>query len=168
MSTDLIKRLRDELGKVVVDHYPSGWEDRSAVVRYTGLIAEADAHLASAAQSREATLERENAELRESENENDTLRHSLSDKLTRIAVTLKGEPPALTLWSWHDLPELVAALARENAKMMPLLIDVTYALEKARIWNGTGYTYNSLPAFVYEPIYDRVVAALHPKEPTNG
>ena len=66
---------------------------------------------------RVALLERENAELRESENESDTLRHLLSDKLARIAVALKSEPPALTLWSWHDLPELVAALAKEHAEL---------------------------------------------------
>ena len=50
MSTDLLKRLRDALSDVTHKEF-------------TKLIAEADAHLSSADQSREATLERENAEL---------------------------------------------------------------------------------------------------------
>ena len=56
---------------------------------------------------------------------------------------------------------------KQHAELWSLLIDVKYALEKARIWNGAGYTYNSLPAFVYEPIHDQVAVALQPKGPTN-
>ena len=63
-----------------------------------------------------ATLVRENEELREGENESDRLRTSLSDLLTRIAVAAKGEPPLLTLLGSGDLPELVAALAKDAAR----------------------------------------------------
>jgi len=44
----------------------------------------------------------------ESEDE-DRLRARLSDLLTRTANALRGEPPPLTVWSWHDLPERAAA-----------------------------------------------------------
>jgi hypothetical protein len=33
-------------------------------------------------------------------------RERLSELLTGVANAFKGEPPELTSWSWHDLPEL--------------------------------------------------------------
>ncbi|MFM1991302.1 MAG: hypothetical protein RJA99_4259 [Pseudomonadota bacterium] len=39
----------------------------------------------------------------------DRLRKRMADLLTRTAISLRGEPPPLTSWSWHDLPELAAA-----------------------------------------------------------
>lgn len=33
----------------------------------------------------------------------------LSELLNGVAVALKGPPPPLTSWSFHDLPELAAA-----------------------------------------------------------
>lgn len=36
----------------------------------------------------------------------------LADLLTRTADALKGPPPPLTSHSWHDLPEVAAALKR--------------------------------------------------------
>lgn len=33
----------------------------------------------------------------------------LSDLLTRSVNALRGNPPPLTLWSWHDLPDRIAA-----------------------------------------------------------
>ena len=41
--------------------------------------------------------------------EEDQLRAIMADLLTRTANALRGEPPPLTLWSWHDLPERAAA-----------------------------------------------------------
>ena len=63
-----------------------------------------------------AKLERENAKLNEMSEEDDALRDLLSEKLTRIAVALKGEPPPLTLRGWHDLPELVTAMMEKHAE----------------------------------------------------
>jgi hypothetical protein len=62
-----------------------------------------------------AALERELAEAKEREEEGDAVCKKLSDLLARVAIALKGEPPDMTLWSFHDLPELVATLAIENA-----------------------------------------------------
>lgn len=41
--------------------------------------------------------------------EEDQLRQRMSDLLTGVANALQGEPPLLTRWSWHDLPERAAA-----------------------------------------------------------
>lgn len=38
------------------------------------------------------------------------LRENLATLLTRTANALKGDPPALVSWSWHDLPEVAADL----------------------------------------------------------
>ena len=62
------------------------------------------------------------AMLRESALEADGVIDMLSLRLQQIAVALKGEPPVLTLWSWHDLPELVTALRAENERLKALTI----------------------------------------------
>ena len=41
--------------------------------------------------------------------EEDQLRAIMADLLTRTANALRGDPPPLTSWSWHDLPERAAA-----------------------------------------------------------
>jgi len=38
------------------------------------------------------------------------VREKLASLLTQVAVALRGEPPPLVMWSWHDLPLLVKAL----------------------------------------------------------
>ena len=48
-------------------------------------------------------------ELRHDLAENEALRERLSDLLTRTANALRGDPPPLTLWPWHDLPDRAAA-----------------------------------------------------------
>ena len=108
----------------------------------------------------------------------------------RIAVALKGEPPSLTLWSWHDLPELVAALARENAKLQELLLkqrELTGAFIessaiiasenqrlRAHIQEAADRANNALlktstehAKLVAEYVRDWHLAALQPKEPNN-
>lgn len=37
------------------------------------------------------------------------LREKMAGLLTGVANALRGAPPPLTLWSWHDLPERAAA-----------------------------------------------------------
>ena len=37
------------------------------------------------------------------------LRDKMADLLTRTANALRGDPPPLTRWSWHDLPDRAAA-----------------------------------------------------------
>jgi hypothetical protein len=56
------------------------------------------------------------------------VRMRLADLLQRIAVALKGEAPPLRAWSWHDLPEIAAALkARVETQ------DSTLAMTVARL-----------------------------------
>jgi hypothetical protein len=47
------------------------------------------------------------------------LNDKLADILNRTVNALRGEPPPLTQWSWHDLPELAAA-ARASAARPPM------------------------------------------------
>ena len=49
------------------------------------------------------------AQLRSDADDNEALRKRLADLLTGVALALRGPPPPLTLWSWHDLPERAAA-----------------------------------------------------------
>ena len=48
-------------------------------------------------------------ELRRDLADNEALRDRMEDLLTRTANALRGAPPPLTLWSWHDLPARAAA-----------------------------------------------------------
>jgi len=45
----------------------------------------------------------------------------LNKLLAEICITLKGEPPYLTLSSYHDLPQLVAELESQNKVMREAL-----------------------------------------------
>lgn len=47
--------------------------------------------------------------LRSEADENNALRERLAGLLSAVALALRGPPPPLTLWSWHDLPERAAA-----------------------------------------------------------
>ena len=49
--------------------------------------------------------------------EMDQQRDMLADILRRTAVALRGPEPALTRWSWHDLPERAAAAIAELARL---------------------------------------------------
>lgn len=55
-------------------------------------------------------LRAENARLREEIEESDDLVSQLSQMLERTVNIVKGEPPPLTRWGWHGLPELVQQL----------------------------------------------------------
>lgn len=41
-----------------------------------------------------------------------------SEILRRIVLQLRGAPPPLTSWSWHDIPELVAELQAERDELV--------------------------------------------------
>lgn len=60
------------------------------------------------------TLREELANTRAALNEETALREKLSKILTATANALKGEPPALTLHSWHDLAEVAGRLREER------------------------------------------------------
>lgn len=38
----------------------------------------------------------------------------LSDLLTRTVNALRGDPPPLVMWSWHDIPDLAASVIAER------------------------------------------------------
>ena len=48
-------------------------------------------------------------ELRRDLADNESLRERMEDLRTRTANALRGDPPPLTSWSWHDLPDRAAA-----------------------------------------------------------
>lgn len=49
------------------------------------------------------------ADWQEDAEDSDRLRAKMADLLTRTVNAIRGEPPPLTRWSWHDLPERAAA-----------------------------------------------------------
>lgn len=56
------------------------------------------------------SVERARADALQAElTESDALRERLAELLKQTAVALRGEPPPLTSWSWHDVPERAAA-----------------------------------------------------------
>lgn len=57
-----------------------------------------------------ARLQAEVKMLRTDLMESDEIRETLGQILTRTAAALKGDPPAGVWHSWHDLPELAAAI----------------------------------------------------------
>lgn len=40
------------------------------------------------------------------------------------------------------------------------IVDITYGMEKSRIWNGTGWTYNPLSPVIYKPLIDMADAQI--------
>ena len=76
-----------------------------------------------------AGLREQLAAARKEDEENDALREKMSGILHRIALAVHGDPPELTRWSWHDLPELVADLVKDN-KLLRAHIQV------ASDWHG--------------------------------
>lgn len=67
-------------------------------------------------------------DLSEDEADADAVIQRLGDLLDRIAVAVKGPPPPLTSWSYHDLPELVEAAVKRSAP--PALGGVTLTVEE--------------------------------------
>lgn len=59
------------------------------------------------------------------EDENQELFDRLSDLLTRSVIELKGPPPPLTLWSWHDIPDQIKELKRENEALKAKVNEAT-------------------------------------------
>ena len=52
---------------------------------------------------------RERDELKADQAESDAVRERLADLLSRTAIAIRGPEPELTRWSWHDVPDRVAA-----------------------------------------------------------
>lgn len=51
-------------------------------------------------------------------------------------------------------------LEAANAELLAALVDVSYTLEKARIWGGMDWTYNPLHPVHYLPARDKARAAI--------
>lgn len=103
--TDITERLR-ELSKARWDK--DAWE-RETTVR---IPAEPDRDIDLVLANAAAEIDRLRARVAELEAEladDDALRESMADKLNRIAIAFRGEPPTLTSWGWEDLPERAAA-----------------------------------------------------------
>ena len=88
------------------------------IARNGGAAARTLLRAALAAAEREA-LRAEVEGLRRDLAENEALRERMADLLRRTAVALRGPEPALTRWSWHDLPERAAAAAAQAKKEQP-------------------------------------------------
>jgi hypothetical protein len=64
-----------------------------------------------------AAMEQERNDLRLEVEECTALNDKLAGLLREVAFELKGAPGPLSRHSFHDLPELVAALKRENYEL---------------------------------------------------
>ena len=53
--------------------------------------------------------------------ESEALRERLSELLINTAIALRGPEPELTRWSWHDLPDLAAALKAQRDALLEAL-----------------------------------------------
>lgn len=56
----------------------------------------------------------------------------------------------------------------EVARLRQAIADAAYTLERARIWNGMGWTYNPLHSFHYLPLRDRLRKILEEQGKSNG
>lgn len=67
------------------------------------------------------------------EREDETrVREKLADLLRRTALALKGPPPELTSWGWHDLPDIAASLRAEQTRLREALKKARTFIEYAR------------------------------------
>ena len=58
---------------------------------------------------------------------------------------------------WRAIVAAEVARERERIAVLErLVIDAAYTLDKARIWNGMGWTYNPLHPFHYTPMRERL------------
>jgi len=63
-----------------------------------------------------ARLRAENAQLQQEAEERERVSTKMADLLTRTVAIVRGKPPEDTLWSWHDLPELVEGLKQNSER----------------------------------------------------
>lgn len=72
--------------------------------------------------------------------------------------------PALCHHTAFTIVEKAAAellrLEAANAELLAVLVDVSYTLEKARIWGGMEWKYNPLHPVHYLPARDKARAAI--------
>ena len=60
--------------------------------------------------------------------------------------------------AWRDVD--IRRLEAANADLLEALVDVSYTLEKARIWGGMEWKYNPLHPVHYLPARDKARAAI--------
>ena len=83
-------------------------------------------------------------------------------------MTTQTEAQRLIEWIEGDMSctgdkEIVAELRRleaANAELLEALVDVSYTLEKARIWGGMEWKYNPLHPVHYLPARDKACKAI--------
>lgn len=88
-------------------------EFRRAITRAADHIDQLEAALATERVQR-AAIEKDRDDLREEEQTSECLRIRLTDILDAVTLALKGEPPALTRYSWHDLGDLAKSVVSER------------------------------------------------------
>ena len=94
--------------------------------------------------------DRERADrLQEDVEEYDAILRRQGDLLTRTVNALRGNPPPLTSWSHHDIPELAAEKVAEVARIQNHLLCVGAAGLDLNAFTGFIYAFN-----VREKIYD--------------
>ena len=92
-----------------------------AFEQMTGTAKQMDAAIGNASYTAYMFIYRHHAEIeameKESQESHDLI-EKVSDILTRTANAMKGKPAPLHSHSWHDLPEVAEAMARDAARLM--------------------------------------------------
>lgn len=76
----------------------------------------------------------------------------------RLAADIHSAVPTYTLC--QEVAAELRRLEAANAELLEALVDVSYTLEKARIWGGMDWTYNPLHPVHYLPARDAARAAI--------
>jgi hypothetical protein len=93
---------------------------------------------------------------KEDEDESVAVIDKLSKLLAAAIVALRGPEPPLTQWSYHDIPERIAALAAENARLRA-------AGDCFLRWNRTDYNDDFEREYALVGVAESMYAALGDK-----
>lgn len=129
-TSEIIDRLRTAAAAYPVDLFPPiTKEEREALRRSlpVGAVDRISADMARHFATLMLDAARALEDLEAESKDGYTLTRKLGGLLNQSVNILRGEPPPLTLWSTHDVPELCAALVKSNERL------TTYA----RIMKGT-------------------------------
>ncbi len=96
------------------------------------VLALRDEDVAAAVEAATADLRAERDAAREDASEYDGILSRQGDLLTRTANVLRGDPPALTSWSHHDIPELAQAMVSERDAARAALATLAAVVEQVR------------------------------------
>ena len=114
----LVEQLAEAIVEAALSASINGWAGQAHTSR---VYAEACLPVVAAqVEAAVSVVRAERDEVREDVSEYDGILSRQGDLLTRTVNVLRGDPPPLTSWSHHDVPELARGLADQMAKVKAL------------------------------------------------